>query len=881
MSEITKDYEFKEIEERWIEDWKDEMYYFGERSDEENFIIDTPPPYPTGDFHIGNSLNWCYIDFIARYKRMKGFNVMFPQGWDCHGLPTEVKAEETYNITKNELTREKFRRICEDLTSKNIEKMRRTMIRLGFSIDWSREYITMLPAYYAKTQISFVKMHEKNLIYRDKHPVNWCPRCETAIAFAEVEYESRETELNYINFESVSLKPSWFYVHKSSICVHIATTRPELLSACVAVAVNPDDGRHKDLIGKKVRVPLFGQEVKIIADEGVDPDFGTGIVMICTFGDKQDVKWWKKHSLETRRAVDRKGRMTSLCGRYEGMKIEECRRAVIEDLEKEGILIKREKIEQNVGYCWRCHTPIEILSEVQWFLKVDKEGIIETARSIRWMPEHIFYRLKNWTESMDWDWCISRQRVFATPIPVWYCANCGEAKVAKVEWLPLDPNNTKPKDPCDKCGSYEFIPEKDVLDTWMDSSLSAINVAGWNGENEKEIKPTQLRPQGHDIIRTWAFYTILRTRELIGKKPWDTIFINGMILGEDGYKMSKSRGNIIPPEEIMEKYGADVFRLWAASAGRPGSDILFRWEDIRSSSRFIRKLWNVFRFCMIHLKDYDGEIPERINTIDSWLLSELHKTVGEVEGYMEDYSFDDAIKRIRSFLWNVFADNYIEMVKSRLYEKRDNSSLYTIKLTLDVLSRLLAPFTPYISEEIYSHLFEESPQRYVHLQSYPDHSKIPFDERSHKIGEIVKDLVSSIRRYKSDQGMPLNKEVNLLEIHDEAGVFSEGDLIDIKGTVGAREVKILRTKPTFNRKIIEVMPNMKKIGPKFREDSKIVAEKLREMEPEGDTVTIEIDGDEVELDSSYFDVKKEFLTEKGEKIKLLPIRDKVTVAMVV
>jgi valyl-tRNA synthetase len=281
---------------------------------------------------------------------------------------------------------------------------------------------------------------------------------------------------------------------------------------------------------------------------------------------------------------------------------------------------------------------------------------------------------------------------------------------------------------------------------------------------------------------------------------------------------------------------------------------------------------------MIHLKDYDGEIPERINTIDSWLLSELHKTVVEIEGYMEDYSFDDAIKRIRFFLWNIFADNYIEMVKSRLYEKRDNSTLYTIKFTLDVLSRLLAPFVPYISEEIYSNLFEE---KSVHLQSYPDHSKIPFDERSHKIGEVMKDLVSSIRRYKSDQGMPLNKEVNLLEIHDEAGIFSEGDLIDIKGTVGAREVKILRTKPTFNRKIIEVMPNMKKIGPKFREDSKIVTEKLREMEPEGDTVIIEIDGDKIELDSSYFDVKKEFLTEKGEKIKLLPIRDKITIAVVV
>jgi len=345
--DLPKNYEFSEVERRWQGTWRDEDAYFDPVSDRPKFIIDTPPPYPTGTFHIGNAFNWCYIDFIARYRRMKGDNVMFPQGWDCHGLPTEVKVEEIHGITKNDVPREEFRKMCRELTLSNIEKMRRTLRRMGFSVDWSHEYITMLPEYYRKTQISFLRMLAAGYIYQSEHPVNFCTRCETAIAFAEVAYEPRETTLNYFDFDGVE----------------VATTRPELLAACVAVAVHPDDERYRNMAGRSLAVPLFGHSVPLITDPAVDPSFGSGAVMICTFGDKQDVHWWKQHRLELRKAIDRQGRMTAIAGKYAGMKSVECRKAILEDMKGQQILTRQEPLEQRVGTCWRCKTPIEIMSE--------------------------------------------------------------------------------------------------------------------------------------------------------------------------------------------------------------------------------------------------------------------------------------------------------------------------------------------------------------------------------------------------------------------------------------------------------------------------------------------------------------------------------------
>ena len=565
-SKIQVEYNANDIEEKWMEKWDLSIYHFNWGEDPRpQYIIDTPPPYPTGNFHIGNALNWCYIDFVARYKRMRGYNVMFPEGWDCHGLPTEVKVEEINGITKNQVPRAEFRRMCRELTAENIDKMRKTMLRLGFSVDWSNEFVTMDPSYFVKTQKSFVRMYNDGYIYHEEHPVNWCPRCETAIAFAEVEYDTRQTKLNFVHFDKVD----------------IATTRPELMAACVAIAVNPKDKRYKEYVGQEIRVPIFKQKVTLITDEAVEPELGTGAVMICTFGDKQDVHWWAKYGLPLVKTIDKQGKMTKAAGKYEGLSTTACREAIIFDLKAEGFLYDQKSLTQNVGLCWRCDTPIEILSEPQWFVKINHESILKAAEEINWCPEYMKTRLQNWTGTMEWDWCISRQRIFATAIPIWYCKHCGEVMLAEESWLPIDPNEAAPKRPC-TCGSTEFQPEIDVLDTWMDSSITALHVTGWESEYELRL-PAQIRPQGHDIIRTWAFYTILRSLALEDKKPWDSIMINGMVLGPDGHKMSKSLGNTISPEEVTSQYSADAFRQWGAVGGSTGSDIMFRWKDVVSS----------------------------------------------------------------------------------------------------------------------------------------------------------------------------------------------------------------------------------------------------------------------------------------------------------
>lgn len=347
---ISKEYQQKKAEKKWYDIWEEKETYLFNKSKKDSYIIDTPPPYPTGNFHVGNALNWCYIDFVARYKRMRGKEVSFPQGWDCHGLPTEVKVEENEGITKNEVPREKFIEHCKSLTEKNIQKMKSTMKNLGFSIDWSQEYVTMDPDYWENTQKSFLEMLNEGEIYKTEHPVNWCPRCETAIAYAEVEHEEKETELNYINFPI-----------KDSDEIEIATTRPELLPACVAVAVNPNDDRYQRYVGKKTKIPLFDYSVKIIADEEVDPEFGTGAVMICTFGDKQDVEWWNKYDLDLRKGIDEKGSLTEIAQEFEGLPVKEGREKIIEKLKKENHLKNQKKLKQSVGTCWRCNTPLDEL----------------------------------------------------------------------------------------------------------------------------------------------------------------------------------------------------------------------------------------------------------------------------------------------------------------------------------------------------------------------------------------------------------------------------------------------------------------------------------------------------------------------------------------
>ena len=886
--EIPKDYDFKR-EKFWEKKWEDEdIYkYIGDGS-RPRYIIDTPPPYPTGLIHLGHVLNWVYIDMNARYRRLKGYDVLFPQGWDCHGLPTEVKVEETHGIKKNDVSRAKFREYCVDLTTKNIASMKSQMKSMGFSQDWNREFITMTPEYMRRTQYSFLKMYNEGLIYQGIHPVNWCPRCETAIAFAEVEYSDNTTFLNYVNFppavedsyeDIVSSQASGKQADPKDEGILIATTRPELMSACVAVVIHPDDERYAHLLGKYVEVPLSYQKVKIIADEEVDPEFGTGAVMICTFGDKTDVSWVNKYNLEIIDAIDETGKLTDAAGRYAGMDLQTCKKQTISDLDAEGYLLKQEQVDQNVGQCWRCKTPIEILVKKQWFVAV-RELIQKTkdaADEMNWMPEHMKSRMLNWADSMEWDWCISRQRIFATPIPVWYCKDCGKVILPDVEDLPIDPTQDKPKHACE-CGCEEFIPEEDVLDTWMDSSISPLSIAGWPNEDYVNHFPANIRPQGHDIIRTWTFYTTLRCLALTDQKPFSDVVINGMVFGEDGYKMSKSRGNVIGPEEVIEQYGADALRTWAANSV-PGSDVIFDWKDIKHGYRFIRKFWNAFRFISMQIFDEEvsyEEVKDNLDPLDMWILSKLNNLNITVDNAFAQYNFADTIGSIEKFFWHDFCDEYIEAVKYRLYsdvsDESRKAAKYTLRCVIETSLKLLSPIVPFFVEEVYQYFDDQS----IHTTSWPEVNEELISEEMEVKGETTIELIDEVRRFKSASKIPLNAELSEVNVYtsdeDLVDVFNLFD-DDIRGTLKINDLNISSGKPEVHEKIIEVEPDMSQIGPKYKGDAgKIIGylkstdiEEIASVLEESQELTI---GDIV-VPEDMLNIKKEIVGASGKKVDIL------------
>ena len=898
IDNIPKDYDYKN-EKVWQKKWdKDQIYKFISDGVKPRYIIDTPPAYPTGLLHIGHVLNWVYIDIIARYKRLKGFDVFFPQGWDCHGLPTEVKVEETHNIKKNDVSRAEFRQMCIDLTKKNISSMKNQMQSLGFSQDWSREYVTMTPEYMKKTQVSFLEMYEKGLIYQGIHPVNWCPRCETAIAFAEVDYSSNETFLNYVNFPSVDGESknnkgsASDGDSKNNKGVLIATTRPELMSACVAVVVSPDDSRYSNILGKEVEVPLSGQHVKVISDEEVDPEFGTGAVMVCTFGDKTDVSWVNKHNLDVIEAIDEKGIMTEAAGRYEGMNLEDCKLATIEDLKNEGYMVKQERIDQNVGQCWRCKTAIEILVKKQWFVAVSKliSDVKKASNSMNWVPEHMESRLLNWADSMEWDWCVSRQRIFATPIPVWFCDECGKIILPSREELPVDPTQSSPSIESCECGSTSFTPEEDVLDTWMDSSISPLNVAGWPDPSFTDNFPTNLRPQGHDIIRTWAFYTILRSLALVGDKPFEEIVINGMVFGEDGYKMSKSRGNVIGPEDVMAEYGADALRTWAANSV-PGSDVPFSWKDVKYGYKFLRKFWNAFRFISMHILEdeiaitntEEERIKQKLMPLDKWILSKLNSINQEVTNAYESYNFATAINSIQKFVWHDFCDEYIEAVKFRLYNDDidENSRIaakYTLKTVVETSIKLLAPITPHFADEVYEYLKKDG-EISVNISNWPELKPNLIDMKSEENGQLAVDVIGELRRFKSSSKIPLNvplTEVNIYTDDDLKTILGEY-VEDIKGTLKIKELGLHVGKPDIHEKVVEVSPAMDKIGPQFKGEAGKIIKYLNSTDPQKIANLLETDG-EIAIDDNiiteeHLNMKKEVLGKSGKKVDLVQADD--------
>jgi valyl-tRNA synthetase len=799
MKLLPKEFDIVKIERKWQKKWEEMGVHRFDWKDDTRpiFSIDTPPPYASGEFHTGLTLNWTYFDILARYKRMKGFNVLFPQGWDCHGLPVEVEVERRNNIKKTDIPPDKFRELCMKLVEENIAGMKESIIRLGCSIDWSTEYRTMNADYWRRTQLSFILLYKKGFIYRGKHPVNWCPRCETAIADAEVEYDTRAAQLYYVKFK---LENDGF--------LEIATTRPELIPACVMVAVHPEDERYAMYLGKKVHVPTTNRKVTVLADDMVDPKFGTGVVMICSFGDKADVKTIMKHKLPIITCIDEQGKMTENAGKYAGMKSEDAKKAIIADLKAEGLVTKVEPWNQEVSLCWRCHTPIEILEREQWFMKtrILTDEVVKNTLEITWYPDYMKHRLINWAKSLEWDWVISRQRVFATPIPIWYCEKCGEVLLAKEDWVPIDPRIEKPKtDKCPKCGGSEFVPERDVLDTWMDSSLTCAVHAGWPDKKDwRKRFPADVHPSGVDIIRTWAYYLMVKHLALFGEKPYKSCLINGMVLGTDGREMHKHLGNYVASVDVLNKYGADALRQWAAGGGATGSDIPFRWPDVEYGKRFLTKLWNAAKFVRSQLEKCELNEKCEFQLLDRWILSKAEKLAQRVTEFLEKCQFNLALEEIRNFTWHIFCDQYIEAVKDRLYkpelygkEKTEaaQSTLYTV---LYRIIQLLAPIAPHITEEIYEAMYaEDVDKRSLQLTSWPEFDAVKIDEEAEKKGDLVMAVIAEIRQEKAEKRKSLNTPIKRVKIY--AGKSSFASIIsdnkeDIVGTCKISQLEILSAK---------------------------------------------------------------------------------------
>ena len=781
--ELPRHYNPHEAEEKWQKFWQENHIYkfdFNNLDREKIFSIDTPPPTVSGKMHMGHAFSYSQADFIARYKRMRGYNVFYPFGFDDNGLATERYVEKKIGKKATEMKRSEFIKTCLKETEETEEELKKAWSSLGISPDWTINYRTIGDHARKISQLSFIELYKQGRVYQKEAPTLWCPECQTAIAQVELEDKEIESYFNDILFEL-----------EDGTKMKISTTRPELLPACVAVFVNPDDERYKHLVGKKIKVPLMNFYVPIIADRRADPEKGTGMVMCCTFGDQTDMEWWKAYNLPLKMIIGTNGVMNEKAGPYAGLKVKEARKKIIEDLKEAGLLVGQRKIKHMVNVHERCGTEIEFLVTKQWFIKyLDlKDEFLKIGNELNWYPEHMKSRLENWIKGLQWDWCISRQRFFGVPFPVWYCKKCGEPIIADESELPVDPTEQKPKiGKCPKCGSTEFIPEKDVLDTWATSSLTPQIVLKWKEDPEffNKMFPMDLRPQGHDIISFWAFNTIVKSYFHNKSKPWKDIMISGWALDSHGKKMSKSKGNVVDPKDMIKKYNADCLRWWAASS-KLGEDLWFDEKEFINGQRFITKLWNASRFVVMNLKDYKPEelTADKIkNLADKWILQRLNETVKSVTEALEQYKYIRLRLDAEKFFRQDFCDNYLELVKDRLYnsDKYSDEEVASAKSTLyHVLFssvKLLAPIIPHVTEEIYQDYFKQfNEEKSVHLTKWPEYSKdFEFGVDLNKALEVL----AMIRKFKSDNKMPLKSEIKKLVIESDSGKITKEEIEAIK-----------------------------------------------------------------------------------------------------
>lgn len=865
MKPLPQKYDHKATEKKWQQQWEsDKVYAWDESQPRENtFVIDTPPPTVSGLLHMGHIFSYTQADFVARYQRMSGKTVFYPMGFDDNGLPTERLVEKTKKVRATDMSREDFIKLCDGVAEEARAEFRRLFESVALSVDWDQEYHTISDDSRKISQLSFLDLHKKGRVYRKMLPMHWDPVDQTAIAQAEVEDKEMPSQKNYIHFGLID--ESGKEIEK----LPIMTTRPELLGACVAVMCHPDDAaKYK---GKMAVTPVFGVKVPIVADEKVNKEKGTGLVMCCTFGDETDIAWWREHSLNTRIILNKYGKIAVEVGSdsvsfqgcdaasalsndntvdisktiaaFEQIQNLKCRsngrEKMLELLAADNAIFKEPEKDVHAEPCAeRSGSPLEYLITPQWFVKIldIKEQLKTKARECTWYPEFMRIRIEQWIDGLSWDWCISRQRYFGVPFPVWYEENLEsgvqnlEIIVASPEQLPANPLVDLPKGYKEitrlengqikalrKKDGVEVLltPEADVMDTWATSSVSpqlnskAINKEfAVDYERHQKLFPADLRPQAHEIIRTWAFYTIVKAYLHEEEIPWKNLMISGWCLASDKTKMSKSKGNVVTPVELIENKGADAVRYWA-STSRLGSDTAFSEDVLKIGNKLVNKLWNATKFAAIHLDKLEKETVSAIEdanngviteALDKWILTRLGKAVRNATKEFERFEYCNARAAVEDFFWNDFCDNYLELVKVRVYGEAEGiskqaqmSAVHTIYHCLDGILRLFAPFVSHITEELYTHIFDKKIETLggsIHARgTWPREDNYPRFETEENAGIAAVSVLNAVRKLKAERGVSIKWPLDFISIEGENAESILSDLAeDLKNVTNASRI---------------------------------------------------------------------------------------------
>ena len=765
--ELPKVYEPQEVEGRIYEMWEKNGCFAGHRDpDKKPFTIVMPPPNVTGQLHMGHAMDCTLQDILIRFKRMQGYAALWVPGTDHAGIATQIKVEEELRkkegLSRHDLGREKFLERVWDWKHQYGNRIVAQQKKMGASCDWDRSRFTMDEGLSKAVRHVFVSLYKKGLIYKGSRIVNWCPHCVTALSDAEVEYQDKPGHLWHLRYPIVGEEGRY---------VIVATTRPETMLGDTGVAVNPNDERYKDLIGKKCLLPLVNREVPIVADEYVDMEFGTGCVKMTPAHDPNDFEVGLRQHLDTIRVLDDHGVVNENGGKYQGLDRYEARKRIVADLEALGLLEKVEDHQHNVGTCYRCGTDVEPIISAQWFVKMGPlaEEALRVVRDgeTKFVPERFTKTYTNWMENVH-DWCISRQLWWGHQIPAWTCSECGHITVSET-----DPTE------CEHCHSKHITQEEDVLDTWFSSALWPFSTLGWPDENSEDFKyfyPTDVLVTGYDIIFFWVARMIFSGCEHTGKPPFHTVFIHGLVRDDKGRKMSKSLGNGIDPLEMAEKYGADALRFNLITGNSPGNDMRFYVEKCEAMRNFANKIWNASRFVMMNLTITENKLPDTLEPEDKWILCRLGEVIGEVTENMEAYELGVASAKVYDFIWSDYCDWYIELTKARLQGEDEAAKVQAQQVLVYVLTetlKLLHPFMPFITEEIWQALPHEGD--FLMLQSWPKADPAWSDVKAKESMEAVMDVIRAIRARRSEMNVPPSKKAALTIVTNEADIFASGE----------------------------------------------------------------------------------------------------------